>query len=194
MSAPDDMAERHSRALAELTELGLSLARALHEKAVTADDPKLANDFALGFQRVSRSVRQSMALEAKLERDRRRAAAEVRDYPASRQAEQARALARETFARKSELRNQVRALLWEEYERFDFPEEVEAAFTRHIDQEAALGGFLAEPVEDQCDRLFERLRAVLERAGAGGAGPGVGTGPEAEAAPRGADAPWRSSA
>lgn len=183
MSSSDDMAERHGRVLAELTELGLSLARALHDKAVTAEDPKLANDYALAFQRVSRSVRQSMALEAKLERDRRRAAAEARDYPVSRAAEQARELARAVFVRKAEVRSRLRSELWDEYENLD-DAAVEATIAGDIEREAALETFLAEPAGEQVERLLAALRAVLDASAAGADAPAC-----ADAAP-----PWHSSA
>ncbi|WP_334161577.1 hypothetical protein [Phenylobacterium sp.] len=40
MSTSAEIAERHSRILSELAELGLSLARSLHERAVAAEDAK----------------------------------------------------------------------------------------------------------------------------------------------------------
>jgi hypothetical protein len=71
-----DMTERHRQALTELAELGLSLARKLHAQAETVDDVEQAAELSLAFHRVSRSVRQTIALEAKLERDARAAANE----------------------------------------------------------------------------------------------------------------------
>jgi len=77
MSAPPDMAERHGAVLARLAELGLTLAERLHEQAMAADDLKTTADLGLAFHRISRSVRQTLALEARLERDRRRDAREA---------------------------------------------------------------------------------------------------------------------
>ena len=77
MSAPPDMAERHGAVLARLAELGLALAERLHEQAMAAEDPKTTADLGLAFHRISRSVRQTLALEAKLERDRQRDAREA---------------------------------------------------------------------------------------------------------------------
>ncbi|MBS0332566.1 MAG: hypothetical protein JSS35_07350, partial [Proteobacteria bacterium] len=57
--------------LAELSELGLSLARELHGRALAAETPAEADRLALAFQRVSRGVRQTFALELKIDRDRR---------------------------------------------------------------------------------------------------------------------------
>lgn len=55
-------AERHSRILQELAELGMTLARAVAARAVETGDA----DLGLAFTRVARAVRQTLALEAKL--------------------------------------------------------------------------------------------------------------------------------
>lgn len=69
MSNVTDMSERHRAALTELAELGLSLARKLHAQAETVEDVEQAAELSLAFHRVSRSVRQTVALEAKLDLD-----------------------------------------------------------------------------------------------------------------------------
>src|ERR1700761_3531589 len=63
--------ERQDAVLAELSELGLTLARDLHARALAAETPVEAEKLALAFPRVSRGVRQTCALELKLERARR---------------------------------------------------------------------------------------------------------------------------
>jgi len=63
--------ERQDAVLAELSELGLTLARDLHARALAAESPQDADRLALAFQRVSRGVRQTFALELKIDRDRR---------------------------------------------------------------------------------------------------------------------------
>jgi len=63
---PNEMAERHGRMLARLAELSLSAAEILHERLVTAETNAEARDLGLALQRVSRSVRQTLLLEAKL--------------------------------------------------------------------------------------------------------------------------------
>ena len=69
--------ERQDAVLAELSELGLTLARELHGRALTAETAQDADKLALAFQRVSRGVRQTFALELKIGRDRRAADREV---------------------------------------------------------------------------------------------------------------------
>lgn len=62
--------ERQDAVLAELSELGLTLARELHARALAAETTVEAEKLALAFQRVSRGVRQTFALELKLARAR----------------------------------------------------------------------------------------------------------------------------
>lgn len=78
MATPVEKQERQERILAELSELGLALARDLQARALAAADIAEAGELGLAFQRVSRAVRQTLALEAKLDRDRERAQREDR--------------------------------------------------------------------------------------------------------------------
>jgi len=78
MRAAADMTERHGRILAELAEIGLTIARDLQAQALQAETPEAKAQAVAAFPRVARAVRQSLALEAKLQRDARREANEVR--------------------------------------------------------------------------------------------------------------------
>jgi hypothetical protein len=72
-----DRAERRLRIVQELAEIGMDLARALRTRALAAKaDPAAAVDLGLSFSRVARAVRQTVALEARLDQDRQAAAAE----------------------------------------------------------------------------------------------------------------------
>src|SRR5215218_9053697 len=79
MATPTAMRERQDRILGELSELGLALARDLQARALAAETVAEAADLGLAFQRVALSVRQALALEAKLERDRQAAERELAD-------------------------------------------------------------------------------------------------------------------
>jgi hypothetical protein len=79
MSTAAEKRERQERILAELSELGLGLARDLQVRALAATDIAEASELGLAFQRVARAVRQTLALEAKLDRDRQRADREDRE-------------------------------------------------------------------------------------------------------------------
>ena len=112
MSATSNDAARPARILAELSELGLTLARELHARALATETPEQASALAGAFHRISRSVRQSLALEARLDRDRRveaRDALRNRDgYEPGEQAAAAR--------RKDELRAAMEPRIWNERE------------------------------------------------------------------------------
>jgi hypothetical protein len=120
--------ERQDAVLAELSELGLTLARELHARALAAETAQEADRLALAFQRVSRGVRQTFALELKLERarneDDREAARQARlravdptckdEEPADPEVAAAQARYGERFRR---VRGALNRLMWDEAER-----------------------------------------------------------------------------
>jgi len=71
--------ERADLILDELARLGLSLARDMAQRAEAAKDDDQAARLAMAFHHVSRSVRQSLALQAKLAHDAQRHLREARD-------------------------------------------------------------------------------------------------------------------
>ena len=147
MDATIDMTDRHARHLAELTELGMALARKLQKAAMEAKDPDQAAGLAGAFHRISRSVRQSMALEAKLERDAARAGREDSD-----------AAARDARARINERKDQLRArigrLIWTEADRF---EKLSSLGSHLVDLEHVCD-ILDEPIEAQIARISRALK------------------------------------
>lgn len=150
MSFPAEMAERHGRMLAELGELGLSLARDLQGRALSAETPQEASQLADAFNRISRSVRQSLALEAKLLRDSLRDAREERDR-------QVRETELRKAARKAELKKRVCALVWTETELPEIGRLMVDEAPHHIEREAESETFLDEPVEAQIARIRKAL-------------------------------------
>ena len=145
-----EMAERHGRVLAELSELGLSLARELHGRALAAETPEAAADLALAFHRISRSVRQTLALEARLERDRTRHAREA-------QAESGRQAQARVSRRKAQVRAAVERLIWTEAERDEDAERLSDAFDDLLEAESLSDGFADEPLDAQVARLCAEL-------------------------------------
>jgi hypothetical protein len=82
MSSNDDMEARHGRMLAELAEAGMGVARSLY--AATQAPPVSNADFVLlaeAFHTVSRSIRQTIALELKLKHAPREPAAPKPEPP-----------------------------------------------------------------------------------------------------------------
>ena len=104
--------QRQDRILAELSELGLALARDLQACALAADDVAMKSELGLAFQRVSRAVRQTLALEAKLERDRLR---DARDA----QADAIQVRENRGERRKAQVRLAVKRCVLDVYQGFD---------------------------------------------------------------------------
>lgn len=89
-------AERRLRTLEDLAEVGMALARSLLRRAELAeagdaaadDEPVGAAEAALAFSRLSRAVRQTLALEARLEDEQRARQAQTAAQAAERRAEE----------------------------------------------------------------------------------------------------------
>ena len=68
----DNLHEAEQQALGQLAQMDLSLAAHLHAEALNAEDPKAKVEFARAYARVSRCVRQTIMLRAKLRENRER--------------------------------------------------------------------------------------------------------------------------
>jgi hypothetical protein len=69
---PDPSAERavrHMRVLEELAEIGMELARSVRRQALEPGVAPVQGDLGLAFSRISRAVRQTIALEARIDAD-----------------------------------------------------------------------------------------------------------------------------
>jgi alkanesulfonate monooxygenase SsuD/methylene tetrahydromethanopterin reductase-like flavin-dependent oxidoreductase (luciferase family) len=150
MSSASDMAERHGRILAELSELGLGLARELQGRALAAETPEAAADLADAFHRISRSVRQTLALEAKLERERRRRAQED-------EIEELRQRPQRAERRANEVRKSVERLIWTEAENEECAEELLADLEDYLTWDMVSDTFLTEPLDVYVARVCKEL-------------------------------------
>ena len=157
-----EMAERHGRILGRLSELGLALAERAQAQvlaAMDAEDPKAAAELALTFHRISRSVRQSVALEAKLVRDAARA-----ERDAAAEAEHKRtAILRDPVAmvrRKAAVQEAIEKIIWNEREGEEAEHLLDLLETR-----LTVGGFdddfCLEPLETHIARLCADLGLPL---------------------------------
>src|SRR5438552_14674289 len=99
------LAEDPAATLSELTQLGMSLARDLHARAAAAGTNAEAAQLAEAFHKISRSVRQSLALKARLARTERQDR-----LPRTREAEEL------TTLRKAKVREGTARLIWTEAE------------------------------------------------------------------------------
>lgn len=144
------MAQRHGRILARLSELGLSLAETVHQRALAAETPAETAELGLAFHRISRSVRQTLALEAQLERGRLQDAAQDRAV-----AERSReALVQH---RRAQVRLAVERLIWDEHEDRDEVEDLLDGLHQRLDLQSLTDDFITTPVEAHIQRLCADL-------------------------------------
>lgn len=155
------MAERHAAVLAELSELGMAFARDARRDAEAAETAEERARQALVFQRIARSVRQTLALEAKFAREAQQAGRERAEL-------QRREDQRRTAERKERLEARIHGLTWRETEKMDEAEEEEfdELVGDAVYREIVSGTFLTDDLDAQVGRI---LAAVgYERAPGGG--------------------------
>ena len=152
-----EMTERHARILKRLSEFGESLVEPLHADIVAAQTPEARAEAVKSFHTVSRTLRQTLALEARFERDQRRVETEAHaaaEAVAEREAEAAQ------DERRDQVRSTVAHLIWNEWDLPDYRAEslLRQAETKLEDMEFDLD----DPVEDQVLFLCRRLGFTLE--------------------------------
>ena len=168
------MAERHATILAELSELGLVLARDLQARALAAKDQAVA-DLGLAFHRVSRSVRQSLALEARLARERAAGEREAGERAA-------REGVRRLMQRRAQVRAAVARAVWDEAEGEDEAEVLLSELDERLAEEALADDFTAEALDAHVARIRADLGLAARRADLPFPSPSdPGAGAEAEA-------------
>lgn len=104
--------------LARLAAMDFALAQHLHTCAMNTDDPGDMVELSRAYQRIARSTRQSLALHARLKRDREREARENLPPPAPPPPTPARDT-RRIAERRDALRGPVQRVIWSEREPLD---------------------------------------------------------------------------
>lgn len=155
MSIPPDMAERHARTLARLTELGLALAEQAFADADAAETPAQRNDAVKAFHTLSRSVRQSVALEARLARQQALDAREAQRTQAGEPPRRPGAV--EISRRASAVRTAVTRVIWHEAEDDDSATWLEDALNEDLGGACLRDDFCAETLDDHIVRLCQAL-------------------------------------
>jgi hypothetical protein len=157
MCATPDMAEKHARILGELAEFGLDFARKLHGQGMAAETPEETASLARAFHSVSRSVRQTLALEARLARDAQRQDRDDR-AEAQRAAQHAEFLANHEArapieARRSRISSALERIIDAEHEDEDEAERLFSEVFERLGDEADAPDFLEHALDDQIARL-----------------------------------------
>ena len=145
MVTPLNTAELRARRLARYAELVDSIAEHLHDEILAAGTAQDKRDLALAFHRVTRSARQTMALEAKLERDAKLDV--VADLA------RAERIAREPVQRrKAQITAAVERLIWHEASG-QAAEDLESVLADIMDEEGLHDVYAEGPIEDHIRRL-----------------------------------------
>ena len=121
MSSPSEKQARAEAMLGELAELGLMVAKELATRLRESEDVEETVALANAFQKTSRAVRLTLALDLKLERDAAREAREARKAAAEAEAAAPRAAVERPAphpieVRKDRVRSLLNRLLWNESE------------------------------------------------------------------------------
>jgi hypothetical protein len=144
MSTPPDTAEIRARRLARFAELAESIAEHLHDEILAAETAQDKRDLTLAFHRITRSARQTMALEAKLERD------ETLEIVA-RLAEVERIAQEPVRRRKAQIAAAIERLIW--HEREDDGVELSLKLSDLMDEDDLHDRFAEGSAEDHIRRL-----------------------------------------
>jgi hypothetical protein len=178
--APDPAvlrAERRLQMLEELAEMEMDLARALQRQAIVAGNPippapdatessagaasETADDLSAAFARIARSLRLTLALQARAEEQLRALLAGEAAKVEVRRAEASRRAAAEARARSDHHRNEVQRLVCEAAEREAEDEgaldSVLEALEERLDEDEAYWDLDDMPVREAVERLCADL-------------------------------------
>jgi hypothetical protein len=151
MSEP--IPDRDEEMLARLAEFDLAAAERVHGRLMAAEAASEIAELGRTYQRIARSLRQTLALKAKLKRDREAAAKDAPPRPPG-----GVAVAR----RIRELRQAVSRVIWAEAESADYATHMEEAFEDVLTREMLSDRFCDEPLDDHVARLCLDLNLLLE--------------------------------
>ena len=149
------MTEAQTQALGIFADAVLKLALDVQQQALATEDVDQKVKLAGAVHQLGRSLRQTIALQAKLAREARRDA----DHAATQDdVRRARAIPQKQQA----VRRAVERLVWTEYERDDDEaEQMLADLDEFLDDEAFEPGFLETPVEVLVARIAQTFELTL---------------------------------
>ena len=160
---PTPALSRDEEMLAAIAERDFALACRVHDEAMAADRESLP-ELARAYQRATRSLRQTLALKARLARER-----DEQQRKAGVRAEAGRAA--RIHHKQSQVRAPLERAIWDEHEDDDSAEQAILRLGELLDEAALADGFLDEPVERLIVRLAETLGYQVEITSAASATP-----------------------
>jgi hypothetical protein len=160
MSVPADISDEEM--LARLAACDLAAAERVHERLMATDETSEMAELGRTYQRFSRSLRQTLALKARLKREQAQAARDdaARDAAGNDVAPSPTgglAVAR----RVRDVRAAVLRVIWDEAERAEVPD-FEEALEDQLSVESLGDGFCRETLDDDVARICLRLGLSLE--------------------------------
>lgn len=185
MSADPAIPDPDEQMLARLAAMDMAAAEAAHARFMAAAEPDESARAGRTYQKMARSLRQTLMLKARLKQDRERAAQDAAPKPAVPRPPGGEAVAR----RVRELRAALLRVGWKEHPEVEGFDWVAEAVEETLVRDCLEPDFAAEGLDDHIARLSARLgfapdKAALWRDLAD---------PPPAAVPRDAP-PWRSSA
>lgn len=151
MSTPPDMADRHARVLARLTEMGLALAEQEFADAQAAETPAERIEAVKAFHVVSRGVRQCVALEARLARQQAQDTREVERTQAAAPSKKPSGV--QVSRRIRDVREAVTRVIWHEAEDEIYAAWLEEQLNLELAGAIQHDSFCAEPLDAHIARL-----------------------------------------
>ncbi|HEY3948764.1 hypothetical protein [Phenylobacterium sp.] len=154
-----ETADRDEEMLARLAEFDLAAAERVHGRLMAAEAAGEIAELGRTYQRIARSLRQTLALKAKLKRDREAAAREA----ASSQAPPPRGpVAR--ARRLRDLRQAVTRVIWDEAESPDHAADLTDTLDALLAEAVLDGRFCFEALDDHVARICLELDLSLDGA------------------------------
>lgn len=150
MTSPAAIAERHSEMLSQFAEMAFELAKDIQARALAADDAETAGKLAKDFHHVGRSLRQALALHARLQREHL-GIVEAHDAKAA----QVREI--KLIRRKTEVGKAAEAMVWNEYEDEEEADFILSLLPAAVEYAAEAEDFLDAPVEVLVARIRQGL-------------------------------------
>jgi len=157
MSDAADMASREEAMLARLAELDLAAAEKAHGKLMAAEESAEIAEMSRAYQRMSRSLRQTLALKARLARQREAAAATADGPEVSRPPSRFAHLTPKVRAHIDRAAATVMAFIERETEADDFAHVGETEVYEILMDLARDEDFLHTPAEHLLDQVMDIL-------------------------------------
>jgi hypothetical protein len=159
MSHGPDPDDRDAQIMARLAELDLSAAERVHAKLMIAEAPAEVAELGRTYQRMARSLRQTLALKAQMKRERERDREQAAREPSPPKKPGGAAVAQ----RIRELRDGVRRVIWDEAEDAETRDWDLEALDETITYEMQKDEVCAESIDDHVARICLELGLAAER-------------------------------